>query len=139
MQPLLIGNSNRDGYTAAGGNDDLVCVICGKKGHKTCVPFFRSEKSELLCMRKFLSMSALKRCNILDDKRLCRRCLSSGAAKGHEYCSRRYMCKCTGHDSKTEGYHVLVCHKHKDTSDNTKLLNEFKDTYLQNFKDLPDN
>ena len=35
---------SRDGYIAAGGNDDLVCVICGKKGHKTYVSSFSDRK-----------------------------------------------------------------------------------------------
>ena len=101
-------------------------------------PFSDRKKVSYFACEKFLSMSALERCKILDDKGLCNRCLSSGAIKGHAYCSNRYTCKCTIHDSKTEGYHVLVCDKHKNSSDNAKLLKEFKDRYLQEFgENLP--
>ena len=83
-------------------------------------------------------MSPLERGKVLDDKGLCRQCLCPGAKKGHQYfCNKNYICANSSHDS-SEGYHVLVCDKHKDTPENAQLLGKFKEEYIQKFKkDLP--
>ena len=89
---------------------------------------------------KFLGMTPMERCKVLDKKGFCKRCLSPGAAKGHKFCPDKFMCMCPGHDPGIRGYHVLVCDKHKNDPENDKLLKEFKENYLQKFGDsLPDN
>ena len=111
---------------------------CGKNDHKTYVsPFSGHRKASYLACGKFLRMSPLDRGKVLDNKGLCRQCLCPGAKKGHQYfCSKTYICTDSSHDS-SEGYHVLVCDKHKDTR-NAQLLEKFKEEYIQKFaKDLP--
>ena len=117
-----------------------ICNICGKKGHKTYVsPFSGHRKVSYLACDKFLQMSPLEREKALENKGLCRQCLRSGAKKGQEYfCRKTYICTHSSHDSKSEGYHVLVCDKHKNTSDNAKLLEKFKEEFIKQFQeDLP--
>ena len=116
-----------------------ICKICGKKDHKSYVsPFSGRRKASYLACDKFLRMSPLERGKVLDDKGLCRQCLCPGAKKGHPYfCNKTYICANPSHDS-SEGYHVLVCDKHKDTPENARLLEKFKEECIQKFsKDLP--
>ena len=62
----------------------------------------------------------------------------SGSKKGHKYYRDTYMCKQPSHNSDKEGYHVLVCHTHKETPENDRLLNKFKDEVIKKFEeDLP--
>ena len=116
-----------------------ICKICGKNDHKTYVsPFSGHRKASYLACEKFLRMSPLDRGKVLDNKGLCRQCLCPGAKKGHQYfCSKNYICTHSSHDS-SEGHHVLVCDKHKDTPENAQLLEKFKEEHIQKFaKDLP--
>jgi len=118
---------------------EVACGICGKKDHKTYIsPFSGRRKVSYLACDKFVGMTPLRRGKVLDDKGFCRQCLCSGVKKGHKGCKTDYTCKDPSHGSDSEGYHVLVCSQHKDTSENEELLEKFKQDFIQKFEeDLP--
>ena len=129
------------GYTNVSVKDEFkaICGICGENDHKSYVsPFSGHRKINYLACDKFLAMSPFERRKILDDKGLCHQCLTANAKKGHDHCHDTYICRHSSHDPKVEGYHVLVCKKHKSTPENGKVLKKFKNEFIQKFqKDLP--
>ena len=142
-QPLLKGNGsseksdNSDENSETDDSDDrgwskgctnvsvkdefkAICGICGKRDHKSYVsPFSGNRKICYLACDTLLGMSPLERRQILDDKGFCLQCLTANAKKGHEHCHNTYVCKHPSHDPNSERCHVLVCEKHKDTTDKT--------------------
>ena len=89
-------------------------------------------------MRKMFKFLPWLRCKLIDDKGFCRQCLYTGVRKGHKLCHDTYKCKHPSHSSDKEGYHVLVCEKHKTTSENDKLLKKYKDEVIQKYEsELP--
>ena len=64
--------------------------------------------------------------------------LRSGAPKGHQNCLKAYICTNSSHDSSSDACDVLVCDKHKDTPENAKLLEKFKEEFIKKYQnDLP--
>ena len=127
------------GYNVGVSNEpNATCLICGKNDHKSYVSAYTGwrEVSYYAC-EKFISSSPAARCKLLDDKGYCRKCLRVGVKRGHKSCYDTYACKHPSHRSG-EGYHVLVCDEHKKSSENDKLLNEFKDQVIKKFeRNLP--
>ena len=70
------------------------CGICGKTDHKSYVsPFSGQRKINYLARNNFFAMSPIERCKILDEKGLCRKCLTANATRGHEHCHDAYICR----------------------------------------------
>ena len=113
-----------------------ICLICDEKGHKTYMsPYSHMRKISYFPCNKFIKMTPLERQQILERKGLCRQCLSPGVLEGHQKCPEFYKCKHPSHSSDEEGFHVLVCDRHKKTSENIELLNKFKENVIQKFSD----
>jgi hypothetical protein len=130
------GSKNKYGNVSMNNEAGVICNICGKNNHKTYVsPYTGLRKVGYLACDKFLGMSPRDRCKILDKKGFCRQCLSTGVKKGHDNCKTTYMCQNSSHDSNSEGYHVLVCDQHKNTPENAKLLQRFKDEFIQRYEE----
>ena len=65
--------------------------------------------------QKFIKMTPLARQQILERKGLCCQCLSPGVLEGNQKCPEFYTYKHPSHSSDEEGFHVLVCDRHKKT------------------------
>ena len=111
---------------------DLVCHICDNRGHtvittakgKTIIPYY-------VC-QEFVTMTPLQRKERLQSKNLCIGCLYPGAKKGppHKCFFLRFCCSHPSHGS--EKVHVLICDQHKNDEKNKKLLEKFKEKFIQN-------
>ena len=77
-------------------------------------------------------MTPLQRKERLQSKKLCIGCLYPGAKKGppHKCFFFRFCCSHPSHGS--EKVHVLICDQHKNDEKNKKLLEKFKEKFIQN-------
>ena len=98
-------------------------------------PYSHTRKISYFACNKFIKMTRLERQQILERKGLCRQCLSPGVLEVHQKCPEFSKCKHPSHNSDEEGFHVLVCDRHKKTSENIELLNKFKENVIQKFSD----
>ena len=129
-----IYNTNMDGKKTK-----PTCHICGKDDHMSYTsPFSGRQVVSYLACQKFVEMNPRDRLKILKDKKLCHQCLSPGSTEGHDYCKGFYLCKHPDHGKDGNKFHMLVCHRHKDSPENAELLKKFKKDYIGKFiNELP--
>ena len=115
----------------AGNVDSLVCEICDKEGHtETDGPVKGTKIVQYFMCQKFVEMTPHQRFAVLREKGLCFQCLLPGAKTTvpgkHKdgNCQRNYVCKHSSHDRFNRKKHVLVCHEHRETEENAKVLSE---------------
>ena len=85
---------------------------------------------------KFAELSPANRYAVLQAKGFCYQCLFPGASISHGRhkegkCQRDFACPHPSHQDYPRK-HILVCHDHKDTDANKKLLEKYKSKYLKN-------
>ena len=114
------------------------CHICGKDNHTTIttkkghviVPYYVCEK--------FVKWSAAEKLKELTSKNLCTICLYPGSKKGPSHKCIFTNFSCPSHEKK-DNIHVLLCDKHKEDGANLKLLQKFKERFIENCPvQLPD-
>ena len=76
-------------------------------------------------------MTPKERFKLLYEKGLCYQCLSPGAKVEHgkhknASCFSKFVCKNKTHSKYPRKKHVLCCEEHKSSSENAKLLEEYK-------------
>ena len=119
-----------------------VCSFCNEEGHiKTKGPGGKMLIQYFSC-KKFAEMNPLQRYQELRRKGLCYQCLYPGAIHSdgkHSTggCQREFSCKHSAHDKYDRKKHVLVCHEHRDTDQNKKILETYKRKHIESKPDLP--
>ena len=128
----------KQGYHS--GPDSTTCKICDSEPNEnnhlaTSGPAGKKVIQYHTC-HKFAELSPANRFAILQDKGFCYQCLFLGASISYGRhkegkCQRDFSCPHPSHQSYPRK-HILVCHEHKDTDANKKLLENYKTKYLKN-------
>ena len=119
-----------------------VCSFCNEEGHiKTKGPNGKMLIQYFSC-KKFAEMNPLQRYQELRRKGLCYMCLYPGALQNdgkHSTggCQKEFSCKDSSHDKYDRKKHVLVCHEHRDTDQNKKILEIYKRKHIENKPNIP--
>ena len=119
-----------------------VCSFCDEEGHiKTKGPYGKMLIQYFSC-KKFAEMNPLQRFQELRQKGLCYMCLYPGALQNEGKhstggCQREFSCRHSSHDKYDRKKHVLVCHEHRDTDQNKKVLETYKRKHIETKPDLP--
>ena len=70
----------------------------------------------------------------LKNKGYCFQCLFPGASqdkgKHHMECVKETLCECKSHDKYPIKKHVLLCHEHRNNTENQELLHKYKDRFI---------
>ena len=119
------------GPSTAAVTQHLLCHICDKAGHtivitakgKSLVPYYVCEE--------FVKMTHSQRKEKLQSKDLCIGCLYPGAKKGPLHRCYFVHCCCPHPSHGKEKVHVLICDLHKNDENNKKILDKFKEKYIQ--------
>ena len=85
--------------------------------------------------QEFLEMAPKDRCQELKNKGYCFQCLFPRASqdKGKYFdrmCQRDFVCKLKSHDKYPIKKHVLVCHEHRNDTENQEPLQKYKDKFI---------
>ena len=109
----------------------LECVLCGKADHSVTIDHFGRQVVQYFSCKMFVDMTPKERFKLLYEKGLCYQCLSPGAKVEHgkhknASCFSKFVCKSKTHSKYPRKKHVLCCEEHKSSSENAKLLEEYK-------------
>ena len=112
---------------------ELKCHICEKVGHAVVITAKGKKIIPYYVCETFASMSPAERLAKLKSKNLCVGCLFPGAIIGprHKCYFTNYFCPNLSHEHG-EKLHILLCDKHKKEDANIKLLEKFKDKFINN-------
>ena len=113
------------------------CAFCGESGHVETNGPRGSSVIQYYACQKFVEMTPAQRYQELRSKELCFQCLYPGANQGYGThtngsCQKEYTCKHPSHEKHPLKKHVLVCHEHRESEENKKLLNEYKQKFINN-------
>ena len=120
--------------------DKTLCSICDSEpGQDNHLPSKGPAGKPIIqyhTCQKFAELSPANRYGVLEAKGYCYQCLYPGASISHGRhkegkCQRDFTCPHLSHRGFPRK-HVLVCHDHKDTDANKKLLDKYKEKYLKN-------
>ncbi|XP_066933763.1 uncharacterized protein [Clytia hemisphaerica] len=120
--------------------DNRLCNICDSEpGQDNHLPSKGPAGKQIIqyhTCHKFAELSPANRYAVLQAKGYCYQCLFPGASISHGRhkegkCQRDFACPHASHQDYPRK-HILVCHDHKDTDANKKLLEKYKSKYLKN-------
>ena len=98
--------------------------------------------TQYFACKDFVDKTPRERLSTLKRKGLCFQCLLPGAKSSDGKhrdgrCQHDFVCRHPSHQSWTVKKHVLVCEDHKDTDDNKRLLETYKNRYITKNQNLP--
>ena len=122
--------------------DQDKCLICNETGHYKVKGPNGNMIIQYFSCQKFVEMNPLDRFRELRKKGLCYMCLYPGAPQNsykhsNGLCQRDFTCNHPSHDRYDRKKHVLVCHEHRNTEENRRILDEYKKTCILNRRDAP--
>ncbi|MEM7375622.1 MAG: hypothetical protein AAF587_43925 [Bacteroidota bacterium] len=121
------------------------CYFCDDKCSfehvQTRGPFGKMVTQYFSC-KQFVDKTPRERLSILKRKGLCFQCLFPGAKSSEGKhrdgkCQHDFVCQHPIHQTWQVKKHVLVCEEHKDSEENQKLLETFKNRYITKNHLLP--
>ena len=119
--------------------DSKPCILCGELGHQATTDYRGRSIVQYFSCKKFAEASPDERFKLLRDKALCFQCIAPGApvdTKKHKTnCFSKFCCKHPSHSQHAKKKHVLVCEEHKDSEQNKKLLEEYKNRCILGLKE----
>ena len=85
--------------------------------------------------QKYVEMAPKDRFQELKNKGYCFKYLFSGVSQDKEkhhdgMCQEDFMCKHKSHDRYPINQHMLVCHEHRNETENQELLQKYKDRFI---------
>ena len=124
-------------------DDSLKCSFCGERGHYETKTSDGSSMVQYYACKKFVEMNPLERYKELRKLGLCYQCLFPGAIQNrgkhaNGKCQIDFTCKHPSHDRYGMKRHILVCHDHRDTEENKKILDNYKQKFILQRSDIPD-
>ena len=108
------------------------CCFCEEaEGHVATNGLKGTKIVQYFACQKFVEMAPKDRFQELKNKGCCFQCLFPGASqdKGKHHdgmCQRDFVCKHKSHDKYPIKKHVLVCHKHRNDTENKNLSRNTK-------------
>ena len=126
-----LSNSNSKVHLSNQITSDMQCHICRKTGHTIITTAKGNKIIPYYVCEEFVNMSPSERLSKLRSKNLCTGCLFPGAEKGpkHKCLFLNFCCPHNSHGT-SDKLHVLLCDVHKKESANLKLLEKFKDRFI---------
>ena len=114
-------------------NEDPACHICDEKGHTIITTPKGNKIIPYYVCDEFVKMSPAERLSKLKSKNLCLKCLYPGAVKGtkHKCFFTYYCCPHPSHEGG-EKLHIFLCDSHKKDDKNIRLLEKFKENFVDN-------
>ena len=114
----------------ADSSTDLICHICGDKGHVKSVDRGGNFHIDYVACPKFVDWSCKVRVREILKRRFCVQCLTPGVKGNDKHnCVKKYSCSHADHTKFSKALHVLLCESHKGRQENVDLLGE----YMKNF------
>ena len=129
----LSSGTNRMGINSVSPivNSSLPCVICGKSGHVVSTDKKGRKHIDYVACESFVRMTPKSRRSALVKKRCCLQCLSPGIKFDQDHtCYDTYVCPDKSHKNYRKGLHVLVCQEHASSSENIKILDNYKKNFI---------
>ena len=109
----------------------LICHICGDSDHIVSTDKKGKKYIDYVACKSFVHMTPKERRAVIMRQKFCLQCLSPGMRFDKEHtCYNTYVCPDPSHQDYPRGLHVLVCQKHKNSSDNIKLLEDYKKNFI---------
>ena len=133
-------NSNlqaQDSYVSTQNNHK--CSFCDEDGHYQT----KTGLIQYYACKKFVDMAPFERFKELRKRNLCYVCLFPGAEQNtgkhvNGACKTEFSCKHPAHNAFDRKKHVLVCHEHRDSDENKKAFELYKNKYILKSPNVPD-
>ena len=121
----------------------IKCSFCGEMGHYETKTYDGSSLVQYYACKKFVEMNPLERYKELRKLGLCYQCLFPGAIQNkgkhaNGMCQIDFTCQHPSHDRYSMKRHVLVCHDHRNTDENKKILDHYKRKFILQRPDIPE-
>ena len=130
-------------HTSTTSTDSRKCSFCNEMGHYVSKSVKGNETIQYYSCKKIVQMSPLERFNELRRLGFCYMCLYPGAHQNSTWhsngsCRNDFSCKHPSHDRYDRRKHILVCHEHRDTEENQKILQTYKEKFILQRSDIPE-
>ena len=112
------------------------CCFCEEAGEHIATNGPKGTKlMQYFACQKYVEMAPKDRFQELKNKSYCFKCLFPGKSQDKEkhddgMCQRDFMCKHKSHDRYPINKHMLVCHEHRNETENQELLQKYKDRFI---------
>ena len=128
-------NQNCDGDPSKGSHNSfgapLCCHICDEVANHVVTERGNAKFIQYFACKVFVEKKCDQRLKILNDKKLCPKCLRPGIQKGHKgVCYKQYLCPDPSHTNQNK-VHVLVCGDHCTSTDNQALVEKYKTEVME--------
>ena len=127
----------QDSYVSSQSNPK--CPFCDEVGHYQT----KTGLIQYYACKKFVDMTPFERFKELRKQGLCYVCLFPGAQQNsgkhvNGACKTDFSCKHPTHDIYERRKHILVCHEHRNTDENKKSLETYKNKYILQRSNVPE-
>ena len=127
----------------ASSQNDPKCSFCDEIGHYQTSSSRGSTLIQYYACKKFVEMNPFERFKELRKRGYCYICLFPGAPQDsgkhvNGMCRTDFSCKHPSHESYNRKKHILVCHEHRGTEENKKILETYKNKFILQRPDVPE-